>query len=65
MSDVIKPVITGNVIKNGSIVTYQNNTGEFSKRDPDLNSHQASGTIQTNLQNRFDDVRYYSGDTAN
>ena len=65
MSDVIRPVITSKVIKNGSIITYQNNTGEFSKRDPDLNSHQPSGTIQSNLTDRFDDVRYYSGDTAN
>jgi hypothetical protein len=63
MSDVIRPVITTNVIKNGSVITYQNNTGAFSKRDPDVNSHQASGTIQTNLKDRFDDVRYYTGDS--
>ena len=31
MSDVLKPIIGSNSIKNGSIVTYQNKTGEFSK----------------------------------
>jgi hypothetical protein len=65
MSDVIRPVITANTIKNGSVVIYQNKTGEFSKRDPDLNQFVPSGTIQTRLDERFDDVRYYSGDTAN
>lgn len=65
MSDVIRPVITANTIKNGSVVIYQNKTGEFSKRDPDLNQFVPSGTILTRLDERFDDVRYYSGDTAN
>ncbi len=65
MSDVIQPIIGGNSIKNGSIITYQNNTGEFSKRDPDVNQFVPSGTIQTRLDTRFDDVRYYSGDTPN
>jgi len=64
MSDVLKPVITSNEIKNGSMVTYTNNTGAFSKRDPDLNSFVPSGTLQTRLEDRFDDVRYYTGDTS-
>ena len=65
MSDVIQPIIGGNSIKNGSIIKYQNNTCEFSKRDPDVNQFVPSGTIQTRLDTRFDDVRYYSGDTPN
>lgn len=64
MSDVLRPVITSNEIKNGSMVTYQNNTGSFSKRDPDLNSFVPSGTMKTRLEDRFDDVRYYTGDTS-
>ena len=64
MSDVLRPVITSNEIKNGSMVTYQNNTGRFSKRDPDLNSFVPSGTMKTRLEDRFDDVRYYTGDTS-
>ncbi len=63
MSDVIQPIIGGNSIKNGSIITYQNKTGEFSKRDPDVNQFVPSGTIQTRLDTRFDDVRYYTGDS--
>ena len=63
MSDVLKPIIGSNPIKNGSVVTYQNKTGQFAKRDPDLNSFVPSGTLHTRLATRFDDVRYYSGDT--
>jgi len=65
MSDVLKPVITSNAIKNGAMVTYQNKTGEYSRRDPDVNQFVPSGTMFTRLDTRFDDVRYYSGDTAN
>ena len=65
MSDVLQPVIGSNTIKNGSMVVYQANTGSISKRDPDVNSFIPSGTMYTRLDERFDDVRYYSGDTAN
>jgi len=65
MSDVLKPIIGVNPIKNGSIITYQNKTGEYSRRDPDVNQFVPSGTMFTRLDTRFDDVRYYSGDTAN
>lgn len=61
MADVLKPVIDGNVIKNGSLVTYQNNTGTFSKKDPDLNSYVPSGTMVSRLEDRFP-PRYYTGD---
>lgn len=65
MSDVLKPVIDGNSIKNGSMVVHQTNSGATRTRDPDVNSFVPSGTMFTRLDTRFDDVRYYSGDTAN
>ena len=65
MSDVLKPIIGSNSIKNGSMVVYQTNAGSTSKRDPDLNSFVPSGTLFTRLQDRMDEVRYYTGDTAN
>ncbi len=43
----------------------QTSISSTSKRDPDLNSFVPSGTLHTRLDTRFDDVRYYSGDTAN
>lgn len=48
------------------MVVYQTNTGANStkKRDPDLNSFIPSGTLFTRLEDRMDEVRYYSGDTA-
>lgn len=68
MSDVLKPVIGSNAIKNGGIVVSQSNgqtsVNPNSKRDPDLNSFIPSGTLFTRLDIRFDDVRYYTGDSA-
>jgi len=66
MSDVLQPINGSNPIKNGSLVVYQTNTGSNStkKRDPDLNSFVPSGTLFTRLEDRMDEVRYYSGDTA-
>ena len=61
MSDVLKPVIGANPIKNGSMVVYQTKSQtsipSTSKRDPDLNSFVPSGTMFTRLDT--------SGDTAN
>ena len=65
MSDVLQPINGSNPIKNGSLVTYQAKTGDNRKRDPDVNSFVPSGTMLSRLDTRFDDVRYYSGDTAN
>jgi hypothetical protein len=65
MSDVLQPIIGSNSIKNGSMVTYQSKTGESRTRDPDVNSFVPSGTMITRLDTRFDDVRYYTGDTSN
>jgi hypothetical protein len=59
MSDVLKPVIGGNPIKNGSMVVYHTETGSTSKRDPDLNSFPPSGTLFTRLNERFDE--HYGG----
>jgi hypothetical protein len=63
MSDVLRPVINGNQIKNGSITVYPKETGATSKRDPDLNSFVPSGELHIKLDDRFDDVRYYTGDS--
>jgi len=65
MSDVLQPIIGSNSIKNGSMVTYQSKTGENRTRDPDVNSFIPSGTLHTRLDTRFDDVRYYTGDSPN
>jgi len=45
------------------MVTYQSKTGENRTRDPDVNSFIPSGTMVARLDTRFDDVRYYTGDS--
>ena len=62
-SDNLQPIISSNEIKNGSAIVYQNQTGRYSKRDPQLNSFTPSGELNTLLYERFDDVRYYTGDS--
>lgn len=65
MPDVTKAIV-GNDIHNGSTVV---NTGgsasrSYSVLDDDALTVPTTGTINTKIDNRFDDVRFYSGDTA-
>jgi|TARA_R100000988_G_C3931044_1_gene131456 hypothetical protein len=65
MPDDMQPVITTNEIKNGSIVTLVFETGSNSQiRHPDVNQHEASGDMNARITGRFDDPRYYTGDSA-
>ena len=66
MADVIRQAHgTISIIKNGAIVTFAQMTGEYERSDPDLNTFIPSGVIEVRYDNRFDDVRYYTGDTPN
>lgn len=62
--DVVVPVISANTVKNGSMVVLVFETGLVSKRDPDFNHiNIPSGELETKYCDRFDDIRYYTGDT--
>ena len=64
--DVVVPVIPANTVKNGSMVVLVFETGITSKRDPDFNHiNIPSGTLEDRYAERFDDIRYYTGDTDN
>jgi hypothetical protein len=59
--DVMRPVISGNLIQNGSMVTLIFESGDNSQiRSPDVNQHMASGAIEDKYANRFDDIDYYA-----
>ena len=58
MADVIKKIISGNDIKNGSCVTVDN-MGNTSATTPTLNSTTTVSRIESSLTNRFDDPDYY------
>lgn len=65
MADVIKPVIPANDVKNGAAITFTFNTGEYAQHDVQVSGLQIpSGTTNQRLKTRFDDVRFYTGDTA-
>jgi hypothetical protein len=62
--EAVRPVTTAaSGIRNGSMVTLVFETGLVQKRAPDVNQHEASGAMNIRTSGRFDDVRYYTGDT--
>ena len=54
-----------NPINNGGMITLVFDTGVVASVDPLLNQFVPTGTMKSRLEDRFDDVRYYTGDTAN
>jgi hypothetical protein len=52
-------------INNGGIVTFVQETGQYVTASGSMiNQFVPSGTLQTRLEDRFDDYRFYSGDTS-
>ena len=52
-------------INNGGIVTFVQETGEYATASGSMiNKFVASGTLEDRLRDRFDDYRFYSGDSA-
>jgi len=59
-TDVVTPAVTGNIIKNGSIiVNVSQGGGNIQKIDPDINNFVPSGTMFTKYDTRFDE--HYGG----
>lgn len=59
--DVMRPVISGNLIQNGSMVTLTFDSGQNTQiRNPEVNQHMPSGTMESKYADRFDDIYYYS-----
>tara|TARA_R100000808_G_C2094023_1_gene113358 strand:+ start:455 stop:658 length:204 start_codon:yes stop_codon:yes gene_type:complete len=67
MSDVITNAHSSTAtIVNGATVVNVQKTGEYKDYNPQISDLVvASGTLFTRLDTRFDDVRYYTGDTDN
>jgi hypothetical protein len=66
MPDILQPVTSSSSgVVNGAAITLTYNTGAFARSPADItNLNTASGTINQRLMIRFDDVRFYSGDSA-
>lgn len=66
MSDVITNAHSSvTTIVNGAVIVNVKKTGEYKDYNPQISDLVvASGTLFSRLDGRFDDVRYYSGDSA-
>ena len=53
-----------NPIKNGGMITLVFETGIAASGEPLVNQFVPSGTMQDRLKDRFDDIRYYTGDSS-
>jgi|TARA_R110000824_G_scaffold133318_1_gene296093 hypothetical protein len=67
MSDVITNAHSSvTTIVNGAAIVHVKKTGEYESHSSDITTlNIPSGTLFTRLDTRFDDVRYYTGDTVN
>lgn len=54
---------TSSVQHNGYVIVSVQKTGSYKALAPQVNAYLPSGTLHTKYSNRFDDPRYYSGDT--
>lgn len=63
-TDVTEKVFAGNEIKNGTAVVTAQKTGSFQDVDPEITSGKSETQWETDLGGRYDDVRYYTGDSA-
>ena len=62
--NIIIKANNSNPIKNGGLITLVYETGTAASGEPLLNQFVPTCTMKTRLEDRFDDVRYYTGDTA-
>lgn len=64
MANDIQVAISGNVIKNGTILVSCTKTGEYSTLDTYVKNTPTITDIESKYDARFDEPRYYSGDNA-
>ncbi len=59
MSDVLRPIDTGQGIMNGAAITHVTKTGRVQTYDPQVNHVPDSGVLHDRLTTRFDE--HYGG----
>jgi hypothetical protein len=64
MANDIQASVSGVVVKNGTLVVSCTRTGEYSKIDTYVQNTPTISDIQGKYDSRFDEPRYYSGDSA-
>lgn len=64
MANDIQLAVSGVVIKNGTSVVTCSRTGEYSVLNTYVNNKPTISDIQDKYDGRFDEPRYYTGDSA-
>jgi hypothetical protein len=63
-TDVAQKVITGNPVVNGGAVTGVDRSGNNHTVAPDISRGGDATALETDLTDRFDNPRYYTGDAT-
>lgn len=61
----IAVAVSGSNIKNGTVITTTTFTGQYSSLNTYVSNKPTIVDIQEKYDDRFDDPRYYAGDTIN
>lgn len=64
MANDIQVAVSGNLIKNGTSVISCTRTGEYAVLNTYVKNTPAIADIESKYDSRFDEPRYYSGDTS-
>ena len=64
MADVLQKVNNSNEYINGAAVVRSDKLGNVDKLAQTINDNAGIGSISGILDSRFDDVRYYTGDSG-
>ena len=64
MADVLQKVNNSNEYINGAAVVRSDKLGNVDKLAQTINDNTGIGSISGVLDTRFDDVRYYTGDSG-
>lgn len=64
MADVLQKVNNSNEYINGAAVVRSDKLGNVDKLVQTINDNTGVGSISGILDSRFDDVRYYTGDSG-
>jgi len=62
MSNDINLAVSGNLIKNGTVIVSCSPLGIYSSISDDVLNTPTIENIENKYNNRFDDSRYYTGD---
>jgi len=64
MADIARKAISANDIFNGSVIVFTADKLAYNKIEPTINKVTPVAQLESRYTDRWDDVRYYTGDTS-